>query len=209
MPLTTDLAVRVGNLRATVDGASDIPKFFDTEPTVACRWLSNQFGDNLREVHDALDKYRTQLEENQRADVGSWDYGAEKNTVREIESVLTRIGSLQSVDGWTRDGPMIEELKSELRVLHRLSTELPRHLQTRMSDLAVDVRCATGRGSPCPGSPARWQRCCSVCLVDFFTLGFFSRYDYYYKVRVASRPGTLVIGFTWRPRTKWPNLPTR
>ena len=140
LPLTTDLAVRVGNLRATVDGASDIPTFFGTESPVACQWLRTQFGTNLTEVHDALDKYRTQLRENQRADVGSWDYGAETNTVGKIDSSLTRIGDLQSVDGWTRDSPKIEELKSELRILHGLSTDLPRHLQTRMRDLAVAVR---------------------------------------------------------------------
>ena len=95
LPLTTDLALRVSNLRATVGSASDITTFVDTESPLDCQWLRTRFRENLTSVHHALEQYRVQLRENQYADAGSEDYRDEMATVRQIEPVLARIGVLQ------------------------------------------------------------------------------------------------------------------
>jgi signal transduction histidine kinase len=147
LPLTTDLALRVSDLRATFGKLGDITEILDTEP-LDCQWLRPQFGNDLMAVHAALDEYRKQLNDYRQqyrgnpslVDVHIGDYRGERDKVQEFELALARIDGLQRGDDWTRDEHKIDQLKDELQGLRQLAAELPSFLQQHMRDLQDEVR---------------------------------------------------------------------
>jgi len=91
-------------------------------------------------VRLALQSYREQLERLDPNDTGIGDNREERNTVAEIHRRLELIDQVNKDQDWFLDQFRSAELSEELDELHKLASELPNHLQSRMLDLKDNVR---------------------------------------------------------------------
>ena len=140
LPRAEDLTRSVDDLRSTLR---------HLEPQADIRFSTGWDPLDVREefriyfvaVQEALQRYREELDQPEAADdpfIG--DNRQEKETVRAIEHVLTRIDALNVDEAWMLKELRVDLLEDELDRLNRLSAELPEHLQRRMHAFAGQVR---------------------------------------------------------------------
>jgi signal transduction histidine kinase len=142
LPLTTELAQRVSDLRVTLSQVTSSQQFLAgvTQPPIDFQWLPNQFRDDLVAVQKSLKEYRYQLGRNELIDPRMGDNRREWDTVEQFDAALVRMRDLQSEEGWVLDPRKVRDLQTELEKLQLLSATLPSFLQTRMHDFAGEVR---------------------------------------------------------------------
>jgi len=142
LPLATELAKHVSDLRVTVSQIRRLQEFtaHTSEPAVDTQILCEQFRTDFVAVEDALSRYREQLNSVEPADQRIGHNLHERETVRKIEESLAVIDHLNHDEDWMLNDVKVGQLGDELENLHRLSVELPSFLQGRMHDFAFEVR---------------------------------------------------------------------
>ncbi len=91
-----------------------------------------------------LKEYRRQLDANRQhteSDIGDDTY--ERNTLAKIDDIVAEIRKRESEDpsDWRLDNEhKVSQLRKDVETLRERSSELPRHLFTRLRELASDVR---------------------------------------------------------------------
>ena len=139
LPLATDLAQNVSDLRVTLGLTRRVHKF-PTEDGYDRPLLRTQFRAQLLAVNESLRRYRDQLRISEKADLPIGDSRRERETVGKIRGALQRIAELNREEDWMLDEVQVEQLGEELEQLHLLSGELPSFLQQRMHNFAGNVR---------------------------------------------------------------------
>jgi len=139
LPYADELTRSVGELRFTISRLKPAPAFpsqsaFD--PLV----VREEFRSNFLYVKDALRRYSDHLNNEQPEDPRLGDHRREKETIREIERTLERIAKLNPDRDWVLNDVRVDLLAEQLDDLHRLSGELPSHLQSRMHQFAGEIR---------------------------------------------------------------------
>ncbi|MFT7640841.1 MAG: two-component system NtrC family sensor kinase, partial [Pirellulaceae bacterium] len=139
LPYADELTRSVGELRFTISRLKPAPAFpsqsaFD--PLV----VREEFRSNFLTVKDALRRYSDHLNHEQPEDPRLGDHRQEKETIREIERTLDRIAKLNPDSDWVLNDVRVDLLGEQLDDLHRLSGELPSHLQSRMHQFAGEIR---------------------------------------------------------------------
>ncbi|MCO6457689.1 MAG: HAMP domain-containing histidine kinase [Pirellulaceae bacterium] len=140
LPQAEELTRSVDELRYTarrLRSRPDLPLSSGFDPV----GLREEFRLHLVAVKDALRRYREQLDHPEMADdplIG--DDRDERETVREIQRLLTRISELNSNEDWVLNEVRVDLLEEHLDQLNQLSGELPLHLQRRMHAFAGQVR---------------------------------------------------------------------
>ncbi len=142
LPLTTRLSQRVTDLRFVLRDARlsrEFRSFSGDSSPLDEQILGEQLDMQLQSFQTALTKYRRQL------DVKDFDLGfggskRERETVREIDEVLTQIDKTGRDDLWMHDDELINIVGLHVEELQRLTAELPTYLHARLSELAGEVR---------------------------------------------------------------------
>ena len=142
LPLASEMAGHVGDMRVTLGKSRRLRDnyIFNEDLIVDSQSLRESFRISTQLYRDSLRRYRDQLELSQRnrGEMGGIDGEAE--TIRKIEASLARIDQLNRDEDWMLEQVNVELLQDELGELHRLTNELPSHLQGRMESLASEVR---------------------------------------------------------------------
>ncbi|HTN77265.1 MAG TPA: histidine kinase dimerization/phospho-acceptor domain-containing protein, partial [Pirellulaceae bacterium] len=142
MPLAADLTSRVGELRMTLSESRQRPDFGSTpwsEP-LQNQLLRDQFRTSIVTIHEALRRYREQLQSADPDESLISDNRREWETVEKIQRCLERIELINRDEDWVLDAINLPLLGRELDTLYNLTNELPTMLQERMHSLAGDVR---------------------------------------------------------------------
>ncbi|WP_197527295.1 sensor histidine kinase [Pirellulimonas nuda] len=158
LPLANQLSQHVANLRVVLSTAHErmarsslqFPASVAYEPELyEVTWLRNQFSTGFEEFRATLEAYRAQLEYNRDSEnqaIG--DDLRERETLAKIDTVLTKIDRLASLDREGREPRMLFDeptvglgvLEEDIETLRVLTAELPSHLHSRLHALAGDVR---------------------------------------------------------------------
>ena len=142
LPLASEMAGHVSDMRVTLGKSRRLRQVYvvSGDMTVDTQSLRESFRISTQLYRDSLRRYNEQLELSQgrRAEIIGVD--GERETIDKIEASLARIDGLNQDEDWMLDQVNVELLHDELGELHRLTNELPTHLQTRMESLASDVR---------------------------------------------------------------------
>lgn len=140
MPSASELTQAVHELRFSfkrVGLPRDIPSLADSQPG----YMQYEFRNNLTAVRNALDKYKKHLTSEQgNLDPRIGDLAKERGTVQEIERSLETIDRLHHQEDWVFDQVQYDLLGDEIERLYQASSELPAHLQRRMSAFRDEVR---------------------------------------------------------------------
>ncbi len=102
--------------------------------------IREDFALSVFEVSEALGRYRDQLASNEHDLTVMGDNRDEWEAVEEIERTLKQINDMNKVEDWIQDQVELDMLRTELDKLHRLVSDLPRHLQNRMQEMKGNVR---------------------------------------------------------------------
>lgn len=142
LPLASEMAGHVSDLRVTLSKTRRLreSRILSGDAAVDSQSLREQFRISTQLYRDSLRRYRDQLEISRRnhGEIGGFD--GERETIAKIEDSLARIDRLNQDEDWVLDEINVEMLHEELGELHRLTNELPSHLQGRMESLASEVR---------------------------------------------------------------------
>ncbi len=143
LPLASQLAARVSDLRVAARGDSPFEEF---RPADDHQWLLDAalareaFRLQLERVVDTLARYRQQLAQGEEHDTRIKSTGQEWQNVRAIEASLRSIERLDRAEMWALDDASLAHLNSELDTLQRLSGELPDALYQNVERYAQEVR---------------------------------------------------------------------
>src|SRR5215471_3091904 len=143
LPLATDLERDVSDLRVTL---SDLEEFraYDhasVRPASEAQLTIAAFNSQFDAIRKSIRDYAVQLDEHEHAEFRLGDVTKERETLRQIQKLASRIEELTVTDGWYLDPNVTSEIKTDLLVkLKSLTTYLPKHLQWRIVDLAGEVR---------------------------------------------------------------------
>ena len=142
LPLATELAQCVSDLRATLSQVRQLPAVPLETRQETSPMLREVFRTNFLAVTEALRRYGQQLSQAQSDSFGKTigDNLREWDTVKKINLTLDRIRTLDQHEDWMLDQVHISQLNEELELLHKLSGELPSFLHQRMYQFAGDVR---------------------------------------------------------------------
>jgi signal transduction histidine kinase len=140
-PLTIELLVRVGHLRATLSQAHAGRSFPSVTATSAdITQLRDSFCHDLDLIRDVLTRYRRQLETNAAGDSLLSENHGEHHTLEKIDDALGRIEHLVRPEAWNDARLNVDALGTDLDHLEALAAELPSHLQQRMQLFCGEVR---------------------------------------------------------------------
>ncbi len=144
LPLATELAVRVSDLRSTLSEYRGLHGFsIQGEKEGDRQLLREQFLGDFNHIRQMLDSYRAQLNAN------AWHSSSrigedrqERRTLAEIEQVLARIAKQNDDQDWLLDLDQVAvgALTGQVDRLQELAAELPSHLYRRFRTLASNVR---------------------------------------------------------------------
>lgn len=145
LPLAAELSRNVSDLRITLGElrglrVNTFPDAHRELVPMRVRMAGEQFRTQLDEVEQTLSRYRDHLASEKRADPRMSDHERERETLRKIESQLTRIHTANSAEDWMLDNIKIGWLDVELERLQVLASELPSHLQMKLAGLSREVR---------------------------------------------------------------------
>ena len=146
LPLAAEFSQHVSDLRVTVRGVRSrlqFPAADDGEISLENQLAREEFLQKLEDINHALSRYRRKLDGNidpELADTRISSNEAERATLVKIEKALERIREATVEQVWMFDEVGIEQLGHEVEQLNKLATELPSHLQNRMTKLASSVR---------------------------------------------------------------------
>ncbi|MCA9246085.1 MAG: HAMP domain-containing histidine kinase [Planctomycetales bacterium] len=146
LPLAAEFAQHVSDLRVTIRGVRtrlQFPAVDEGELSLANQLAREEFLHKLEDVDDSLGRYRHQLDggvDPELANTRIAGNEAERATLVKIEQALERIREANLQQAWMFDEEGIENINAEVETLNVLATELPSHLQDRMSKLASSVR---------------------------------------------------------------------
>jgi signal transduction histidine kinase len=141
LPLTSEIQKSVGIL-VTLSQAHErleYPFYDDSQNDRQAEWLGDQWSVQLMALERGLNDYREQLNLN-AADPASKlaDNSDEWQTLARIDRVVARLQS-ESPAALLNGGPT-GKFRANVEELHRLCTNLPKHLNDRMQHLVSDVR---------------------------------------------------------------------
>jgi signal transduction histidine kinase len=152
LPLTTELARHVSDLRDALDSATSTQSLLCSPLSVADdirKMSARDFHLEFSRVQDTLQRYRDALVKNKQLAVATGadlnvanitDVRGEWEAVLDIDAVIKRIENLCESDSWVLNEAVVEQLDVELNELHKLSAALPSYLQKRMQQFAMEVR---------------------------------------------------------------------
>ncbi len=142
LPLASELAGHVSDLRVTLSKTRRLRDnwILSGDAAVDSQSLREQFRISTALYRDSLRRYKDQLQISRRQQGEIGGVAGENETVRKIEESLARIDQLNQDEDWMLDQVSVDQLQDELGQLHKLTNELPTHLQTRMESLASEVR---------------------------------------------------------------------
>ncbi len=145
LPLAAELGQQVDDLRLLVSELRGLRAggFYSLDPAqvpVGVRSLGYRFSRELAEVHETLDRYRRQLEEQHLAGSPITDTAAERRTLSEIQRAFRRLEGIFQRSDWVLDDVKINQLEAEVEHLENLVGELPSHLHRKLAGFAAEVR---------------------------------------------------------------------
>ena len=136
------MAGHVSDLRVTLSKTRGLRERYiiSGDAAVDSQSLREQFRISTHLYRESLRRYGEQLEVSSRNKSEIGGLKGERETIKQIEQSLARIDQLNQDADWVLDEVNVEALHDELGELHRLTNELPTHLQSRMESLASEVR---------------------------------------------------------------------
>jgi signal transduction histidine kinase len=143
LPKATELSKCVSNLRVTLADLEDFGIYPQAADILSFseQQLSDTFDEQFAKVREIVKEYADLLTEHEHAEFRIGDAKRERETLGRIEQLLTQIEQLTSDTGWYRIVARTSVIKTDLLVqLQSLATELPSYLQSRMEELAYEVR---------------------------------------------------------------------
>jgi len=145
LPVAAELSRQVADLRITLSELRGLQtaSFGSTEEDdllLRVPLVRDHFRVQLDQVEDTLQRYRTELKHPLRPGAQIGDNQQELQTVRKIETSLTRIHEANRDENWMLDNLKVGLLESELGNLQMLAADLPSHLHAKLAGFAGEVR---------------------------------------------------------------------
>ena len=141
LPLATELAARVSNLRVSFTATGPLR---ESEHGTAVRPNAQDLLDGFQSKYEAviakLDEYCQKLEQNDQDEVPIGSRGQEQAAVTRLRESLNDIASLTVAPDWPTDASRANGVTKKLEVAQDLTAELPSYLHRRIHDLAGEVR---------------------------------------------------------------------
>lgn len=143
LPKATELSKCVCNLRVTLADLEDFGIYPQAAEILSFseQKLSDDFDEQFAKVREIVKKYSDLLTEHDHAEFRIGDAKRERETLGHVEQLMAQIEQLTSDTGWYRIVARTSVIKTDLLVsLQSLATELPSYLQSRMEELAYEVK---------------------------------------------------------------------
>ena len=141
LPLATELAARVSNLRVSFTATGPLRESdYGTAVRPNAQDLLDRFQSNYAAVIAKLDEYCQKLEQNDRGEIPIGSGGQEQAVVTRLRESLNDIASLTVAPDWPTDASRANGVTNKLEVAQDLTAELPSYLHHRIHDLALEVR---------------------------------------------------------------------
>jgi two-component system NtrC family sensor kinase len=146
LPLAAELSVRVNDLRVTLSQmqftreTSPFPAEIPNQRPVQMWMALEQFRQQLANVQEGLNDYRTQLIDATAGNTPISDTQDEWNAVREMEASLLRIEQANRDEDWVLDEVKVGQLTQELDQLQNWASELPKYLHRDVGRFLADIR---------------------------------------------------------------------
>jgi signal transduction histidine kinase len=142
LPLATELAQKVSDLRVSVTSPAPASQTDATDPQQALDLdaARDRFRTNFDAVQSAFEDYCNQLDQNDRDDLLIADRSSEQAVVASMRETIAELADLGEASAWPLDAKRVERLNSRLDLAQSLAGKLPSFLHARIHDLVGEVR---------------------------------------------------------------------